>query len=245
MVENIDPAAYIPPPVATSGGQSGSSGRQGQAEDRRPRAPVVDVASVLSMPDHVMPAAIQDAFLQLVEEVERLRDEVERVRMHESYLIAAADRHPFLPVLNRRAFLAGLARLLTASERAELPGSLAYFHVDGIETLRRRHGLLAGDAALAFIVAAMQTELRQTDLVCYLDASDFAVALAVASDEGATAKIDRIVAALKNAPLFWQEHLVPIKVTVGLVHFAPGMTADQALSEACQAMMSGSSALSS
>lgn len=245
MVEQIDPAAYIPPPVAASGGTSNNA-RQQQQDQKRPQAwPIVDVATVLGLPENVMPAAIQEAFLQLVEEVQRLRDEVERVRMHESYLLSAADRHAFLPTLNRRAFLTQLTRLLEASERAELPGSLAYIHIEGIETLRRRHGLLAGDSALAYVANAIQIELRQTDLLTYLDSSDFAVVLAVAEEEGAEAKIGRIAAAIKAAPLMWNEHRVVITPTVGAVHFRTGMTADQLLNEACQAMILGTSALSS
>ena len=244
MVENIDPATFIPAPVPPAGGRPNQSGRQPQPQ-QAPRRPIVDVASVLGMTEDVMPAPFQEAFLQLVEEVERLRDEVERVRQHEGYLIDAADRHALLPALNRRAFLAGLGRVLDASERSDLPGTLAFLHVDGIEAIRRTHGLLAGDAALAFIAVAIQNELRQTDLLAYLDSSDFAVALVVADADGASAKIDRIVAAIEAAPLMWNEHVVKIALSIGKVHFHAGTTAEQLLNEACQAMMSGTSALSS
>jgi PleD family two-component response regulator len=227
MVDNIDPTLSIRAPVAPSGGQSGHGGRQTQSEDRPPpRQPIVDVATVMSMPENVMPPAIQDAFLNLVEEVERLREEVERVRLRENHLLHEADHHPLLPVLNRRAFMSGLTRLLEASERAELPGSLAVFHIDGIEFLRAREGLVAGDSMLKGVAEAIQSELRQTDLLTYLDSSDFALALAVATPDGAQAKIDSILAGLSA--------LAP-SVGLGMVHFEARMTAEQVLAAADRA----------
>jgi diguanylate cyclase (GGDEF)-like protein len=247
MVEKIDPSAYIPPPVAPAGGQSGFAGRQPpqQQQPQNRREPAVDVAAVLGATEQALSPAMQECFLELVEHVERLREELERVRMHESYLVNAADKHPSLPALNRRAFMGALTRLLQTSERAELPGSLALLHVSGLESLREAHGLVAAEAALTFVADEIMTELRQTDLLGYLDGSDFAVALAVAEAEGASAKIDRIVTTLSATPFLWQEKALSLRVSAGIIHFAEGMTAESLLAQADQAMMSGTSELSS
>ena len=248
MVDHIDPSAYIPPSVAPAGGQGGFAGRQPQQE-RKPEssgpAPIVDVAAVLGATEQALSPAMQACFLELVEHVERLREELERVRMHESYLANAADRHPSLPALTRRAFMGALTRLLQTSERAELPGSLAVLHVSGIEKLREAHGLAAAGAALAFVAGEIMTELRQTDLLGYLDSSDFAIALAVAEPEGAKAKIERIATTLAATPFLWQEKPIGLGIAAGMVHFEAGMTAESLLAEADQAMMSGTSELSS
>ena len=246
MVDQIDPTSYIPLPVAPAGGQSGFAGRQPQQETHQaPREPAVDVAAVLGATEQALSPAMQQCFLELVEHVERLREELERVRMHETYLVNSADKHPSLPALNRRAFHGALTRLLQTSERAELPGSLALLHVSGIETLREAHGLAASEAALTFVADEIMTELRQTDLLGYLDSSDFAIALAVAEPEGAQAKIDRIVATLSVTPFLWQEQALPLRVAAGVVHFENGMTADSLMAQADQAMMSGTSEFSS
>jgi GGDEF domain-containing protein len=188
---------------------------------------------------------MQACFLELVEQAERLREELERVRMHETWLENAADRHPSLPALNRRAFMGALARLLQASERAELPGTLALVHVAGIEAVRQTHGLAAASAALAFVAEEIMTELRQTDLLGYLDSSDFAIALAVAEPDGAKLKIDRIVTTLAATSFLWEEKPIPLGILAGMVHFEQGMTAEALLAAADQAMMSGTSELSS
>jgi len=249
MVDQIDPKAYVQPPVAPTSGQLGYGGRQPQPGPQQKRAPasapVVDVAAVLGATEQALSPAMQACFLELVEQVERLREELERVRMHEAYLVNAADKHPSLPALNRRAFMGALTRLLQTSERAELPGSLAVLHVSGLEGLRERHGLGAAEAALAFVAGEIMAELRQTDLLGYLDCSDFALALAVAEPDGAKAKIDRIVATLSATPVLWGEHALSLRVSAGTVHFAAGMTAESLMAQADQAMMSGTSELSS
>lgn len=247
MVEKIDPTAYIPPPVAPTGGQQGFAGRHPQQQEhpQNRREPAVDVAAVLGATEQTLSPAMQECFLELVEHVERLRDELERVRMHETYLINAADKHPSLPALNRRAFMGALSRLLQTSERAELPGSLAVLHISGLEALREAHGLVAAEAALSFAADEIMTELRQTDLLGYLDGSDFAIALAVAEPDGAKEKIGRIVTTLCATPFLWQEKALSLRVFAGIIHFAEGMTAESLLAQADQAMMSGTSELSS
>jgi diguanylate cyclase (GGDEF)-like protein len=246
MVDQIDPTAYVPPPVAPAGGHSGFAGRQPQQEHHQPyRGPAVDVAAVLGATEQALSPAMQQCFLELVTHVETLREELERVRMHESYLVDAADKHPSLPALNRRAFQNALSRLLQTSERVDLPGTLALVHVSGLEALREAHGLAAAEAALAFVAAEILTELRQTDLLGYLDGSDFGIALAVAEAEGARAKIDRIVTTLSATPFLWQDKALSLRVSAGVVHFEAGMTAESLLAQADQAIMSGTSELSS
>lgn len=248
MVDPIDPTSYIPPPVAPAGGQSGFAGRQPHHDDppHHPhREPAVDIAAVLGATEQALSPAMQQCFLELVQHLERLREELERVRMHETYLVNEADKHPSLPALNRRAFHGALTRLLQTSERAELPGSLALLHVSGIEALREAHGLAASEAALAFVAGEIMAELRQTDLLGYLDSSDFGVALAVAEPDGAREKIDRIATTLSATPFLWQEQALSLRVTAGVVHFENGMTADSLMAQADQAMMSGTSELSS
>jgi len=248
MVDHIDPLAYISPPVPPAGGHGGFAGRQPPRDQKsaaHSQSPAVDVAGVLGDAQQALSPAMQACVLELVEQVERLREELERVRMHETWLENAADRHPSLPALNRRAFMGALGRLLQASERAELPGTLALLHVAGIEAVREAHGLAAASAALTFVAEEIMTELRQTDLLGYLDSSDFCIALAVAEPEGAKAKIDRIAGTLAATSFLWEETPVVLGVSVGMVHFESGITAERLLAAADQAMMSGTSELSS
>ena len=229
MVQQIDPTPSIPPPLATAA-QSGQGERRASSQVFARRTPPVDVATVLSLPETVLPAEIQDSFLALVEEVERLREDLERARLHERYLEQAAQRHVTLPLLQRGAFMAALGRLLETSEREDLPGSLLLLHVGGLEALRREQGLAAGDALLATFADTILAHLRQTDLFGSLDSSDFAIALAVAAPQGTAAKREQILAALATA-------MPVMQVGSGMIQFSAGLTAATAIAAADSARL--------
>lgn len=191
-----------------------------------------DAVTLLGMPEGELPVPVQAALAALIAETERLRDELDKAKGHIAFLESEADHHPFLPVLNRRAFLRALARLIEQSERSELPGSLLYLHVGGIERLRLRCGLLAGDAALAQLVATIRTELRQTDLLGHLDGGDFAIALAVADQAGARDKAETIAARLLERPIEIDGERVSITLGKALVPFNNGVAAETLLKQA-------------
>ncbi len=176
--------------------------------------------------------AVQEGIALLAEEVENLRAEVEQAHHFEAFLAAEGDQHPVLPVLNRRAFLRELTRVLEASEREDLPGSVALLHLAGTERLRLQHGIAARDAALSHAVDIIKGELRQTDLLAYVDGGDFAIALVVAEDDGAVQKMRDIADRLAHEPFIWQEQTVCFAARIGLVHFRPGLAAAAALLEA-------------
>ncbi|HLN23984.1 MAG TPA: GGDEF domain-containing protein [Patescibacteria group bacterium] len=191
----------------------------------RPRS-VIDVASVLGMPEGSIPKPLQDSIAALMQEVEHLRAELALAHHHETWLEGRGDHHPVLPVYHRRAFIRELGRLLEQSQRALLPGSLLYLHVGGIEQLREVHGLAAGEAALRQVADTIRLDLRQTDLLGYLDSGDFVVGLAVAEDEGADEKADAIIAHVTEQPFLWEGRRFLFTVAAGLAHFREGDTAE-------------------
>lgn len=226
-MDDIGSAPRIPSNLGNPNGrQSGyPSGRRAS-----PAAPVHRGAEdVLGAPDASFPQSAEQSIAALVAEVERLRHEVEMARHFEAFLGEEADRHPVLPVLNRRALLRALGQLLVASEQAEFSGSLIYIHIGGVERLRLVHGLAASDAALLHAARVMQAELRQTDLIGYLDSGDFAIALALAdaysAEDKARALTDRLVA----EPLEWQGASYGFTPAFGLAHFHPERSAEETL----------------
>lgn len=178
----------------------------------------------------MFPQAVEQSIAALVAEIERLRHEVDLARHYENFLGEEADRHPTLPVLNRRALLRALGQLLVASEQAEMPGSLLYLHVGGIERLRVQQGLAASDAALTHVAQTMRAEFRQTDLIGYLDGGDFAVALALADPVSAEKKARALAGHLTEQPWIWQDSRFLFTIGFGLAHFRAERSADETLS---------------
>ncbi len=109
-------------------------------DSRGPIHAIDDVAIVLGMPEGELPPAVQARIVALMEEVERLRAELAQVRRHEDMLRDLADHHPTLHAQHRRTFLRELTRLVAQADRSGLPGTVVYFHIAGIETLRDAEG---------------------------------------------------------------------------------------------------------
>jgi diguanylate cyclase (GGDEF)-like protein len=178
----------------------------------------------------MVPQLVERSISALVEEIERLRRELDLAHHYENFLGEEADRHPTLPVLNRRAMHRALGQLLVASEQAGIPGSLLYLHVGGIERLRVSQGLAASDLALSIVARTIRAECRQTDLIGYLDGGDFAIALALADSGSALEKAQTLADRLVAQPVIWQDKNFFLTVGFGLAHFRADLTADDALS---------------
>lgn len=95
-------------------------------------------------------------------------------------------------VLNRRSLL---ERLDVACQRAQargLPISLLFIDVDHFKAINDSRGHLAGDACLRAIIAPIQSELRQSDVIGRYGGEEFIVILSSADGAAAQAIADRI-----------------------------------------------------
>ena len=225
----ILPAAAVLPAERQGDGAPRRDGEQGKQQEKHP---VVDATSGLGMAAASIPQTVQDCLSNLVEEVERLRQQVEVARHHEDYLQSQLDRHPLLHCLQRRAFLAAAARLVDTSLRVGLPGTLVYLQMAGIDRLKELHGLAAADAAQLHVVNIIAGDLRQTDLLGHLDGGDFAIALAVAEDESAEAKARRIAGHVSQQAFLWQGRRFLFRTRLGFAHFQADRGAEQLLADA-------------
>lgn len=208
-------------------GYPGGGGGQGHA--------VHDVASVLGMPASALSAETLAAITHLMEEIDHLRFELDQRESRQAWLEEMADQHAFLPVLNRRALMRELGRLLERSDESRVPATLVFFHVAGIERLKHAHGLEAGDAALRHVALVLGRSVRATDLVANIGGSDFALVLTIAEAEATRAKAFEIAQAVNAPPLAWNGQTVHLTVSLGIHPLSPGETAEHALSVADQA----------
>ena len=119
---------------ASSGGARASSEEGGGDPGG---APAFDVqVSILGIPDQALTPEVQAAIDALSGEISRLREELDRSLGRTAYLEKLADMHPFLPVLNRRAFARELARTLVHVGALGTPVSLLCLHVTNADTVR-------------------------------------------------------------------------------------------------------------
>jgi diguanylate cyclase (GGDEF)-like protein len=103
-----------------------------------------------------------------------------------------AQTDPLTGVLNRRALVERLDVACVRARTRGLPIGLLFIDLDHFKEINDSYGHPAGDACLAAIIAPIQAELRQSDLVGRYGGEEFVVILSSASATSAHAIAERI-----------------------------------------------------
>ena len=107
-------------------------------------------------------------------------------------------RDPLTGLYNRRGFQLLAEQSLRVARRAGRESLLIMADVDGLKGLNDRHGHPAGDRALCAVARALESGLRESDIVARMGGDEF-IALAVeAKPPGAETLIDRVRGRLRS-----------------------------------------------
>lgn len=202
----------------------------------QPTARVGDVSSVLGIPEAEFTPRVRDAILTLMAEVDRLKGELDLTRERLEAVQAVADQDSLLPVLNRRAFVREMSRIISFGERYDLTASLIYFDLDGFKEVNDTHGHAAGDAVLKHVAQVLTDNVRGSDVVGRLGGDEFGVILAKADRADAEKKAQTLAGQLSEAPFSWEGHPVSLSVAFGVHVFRKGEDPDNAMADADRAM---------
>lgn len=122
-------------------------------------------------------------------EVETLRAELAAARAEIANLSAFADQDPLMPeVLNRRAFMREMSRIMSFAARYDIEAALIYFDLNRFKAVNDTFGHATGDKVLRAVGATLRANVRDSDLVGRLGGDEFAVVLAKAAPDAARAK---------------------------------------------------------
>jgi diguanylate cyclase (GGDEF)-like protein len=165
-----------------------------------------------------------------------MRDELEEQRRQISYLVDLADQDTLTPVINRRAFVRELTRIVSYGERYATPSSLLYIDLNGLKQINDTYGHAAGDAALTKLATILTEQIRGSDIVGRLGGDEFGVLLVHADEAVATEKALHLTDMIDANPLTWESHEIPINVSFGAHTFTSGIDPDDALAAADRAM---------
>ncbi len=167
-----------------------------------------DSASFLGITETELTPAVRAALTRLISEIDELRlSEAEDL----------ADLDALTPLLNRRAFLRELKRVLTFAQRYGGPASLIYFDLDGFKAVNDRFGHAAGDEALKGVAQRLAGQMREGDIIGRIGGDEFGVIL-------------------ETEPVPCGEWLTPVKISYGVRQIDPTLSAEQVLADADQAM---------
>ncbi len=103
-----------------------------------------------------------------------------------------AQTDPLTGVLNRRALIERLDLACTRARARGLPIGLLFIDLDHFKEINDSYGHPAGDACLAAVIAPIQAELRQSDVIGRYGGEEFVVILSSASSASAHAIAERI-----------------------------------------------------
>jgi diguanylate cyclase (GGDEF)-like protein len=197
---------------------------------------VSDTSSVLGIPDAEFTPRVREAIVRLMAEVDSLREDVRRSAARIAHLERLADEDPLVPVINRRAFVRELSRMMSFAERYGMSGSLIFLDTNGMKEINDSFGHAAGDGALVHIVRVLLANLRKSDIVGRLGGDEFGVILAQADEGTAADKAAALVKNIGDTPYQWKERAIPLSVSYGIHTFSHEGDPGEVLEAADRAM---------
>lgn len=222
-------------PVANTYGPSGVAKARAPASPNGTAGPASTTA-VAGIPESELTPRVRDAISRLLDEVQRMREELDQAKKRIAYLERLSDEDPLLPIVNRRAFVRELGRFMSFAERYDAPGVVVYFDVDGMKTVNDTHGHAAGDEVLRHVAEVLIENVRESDVVGRLGGDEFGVILAQVDEETARRKAQELIEAIVSTPVIWEGAELSVSVAYGLHRFAGGEEVDDMLSAADRAM---------
>ena len=223
--------------AGTKGVQAYASVKQASAtKPASSAAAVSDVSSVLGIPETEFTPRVRDAIMTLMAEVDRLRYELEQAKQRLDAVQVVADQDSLLPLLNRRAFVREMSRIISFGDRYDLTASLIYFDLDGFKDVNDTHGHAAGDAVLRHVAQILIDNVRESDVVGRLGGDEFGIILAKADRASAEKKAQTLSLELSNRPCEWNGDQLKMSVAFGVHAFQKGENPDLAMADADRAM---------
>lgn len=210
-------------------------GKKDESGSGTPRS-IADVASVAGIDAAELTPTVRAALGALMEEVHRLRRELEQSRRRIEHLEQLADEDALLPIANRRAFVRELSRMVSFAERYGMTGSVLYFDMNDLKRVNDEFGHAAGDAALKKVAELLVANVRESDVVGRLGGDEFGVILARADEDTAREKAASLAALIAASPLDWDGAHISLSVAYGLHPITGSGGADDALHAADRAM---------
>jgi len=167
-------------------------------------------------------------------------------QLQRARLLRAGVVDPLTGWNSRHYFLSRMREQLAASARDSVPATCLVIDVDDLGNLNERRGVAAGDAVLFEVGSIIEAQVRASDSFAHLGDDEFAVLLPATPPQFATRLAERILAAVRAAPIVTTPgKLEVVRVSVGIAGLDPaalvaGMdrkaTADEWLSRADAAL---------
>lgn len=216
------------------------SGISARTENRRPAPREVrkadDVATVMGIPETELTPHVRAAIMTLMDEVSRLREDLRQAKSRVDHLEELADRDTLVPLINRRAFVREISRMISYAERYGTTHSIIYFDLNGMKAINDAYGHAAGDAVLMRVAEILADSTRESDIVGRLGGDEFGLLMVQSSEAKAREKAGALAVRIGKETIEWQGKSLPISVAWGAHAIKPGQDIHEALAAADRAM---------
>ncbi len=135
----------------------------------------------------------------------------------EASKLTQARRDPVTGQLNRRGFTEILKKILLDRELSNSGCCLVALNLDQFRVVNDTTGRVGGDQLLRQITALILKNIKKSDVVCRLEADEFAIILRQCSLDHATEISERIRLAIKQFRFLYQEKMFDLSACLGLV----------------------------
>ena len=170
--------------------------------------------------------------IALLDEIERLRDQLAKGEARLSELDRLAHRDPLVDLPNRRSFLTSLEQLIAKVERYGVDAAMLFVDVDGLKAVNDKLGHNAGDKALIKIARLLVASVRRADFVARLAGDEFGILLEHADELNAWKMALRVVETVDQCEFCVNGVCLPLSVAIGVGVIEPGDTPETVLARA-------------
>lgn len=172
----------------------------------------------------------------LLEEIMRLRSDIQLLQDKVLELEELAFRDPLVPLANRRGMMRDLEAMIARHQRHAIPSAVLFVDLDDLKVLNDSFGHGGGDEALIHVAEKLLLGTRANDTVARLGGDEFCVLLDHADEALALAIAERLVNMIAGEDYLYQTLAMPLSVAIGVTLIEAGDTPATVLARADQAM---------
>lgn len=122
-------------------------------------------------------------------------------------------------MLNHRMFYETLEVELHRAQRYGGKVSIIMADIDNLKPINDTYGHRAGDMAIKQIARRITACIRQIDVAARYGGDEFSIILPNTSLSDAAVVAERMVKMTKDTPLIWEQHKIPLSISVGVGQF--------------------------
>lgn len=165
-----------------------------------------------------------------------LESDISSRKQMEAELLYRAHHDPLTGLANRACFYEQLTQAIHRSRRQASQLALLYFDIDQFKQVNDSHGHDVGDAVIRTFVERVRGAVREVDFMSRIGGDEFVLILeGLAEARGAEVVASKLLGAMAR-PFMVKGLSLPVSTSIGIALYQPGMSVDDLVRQADQAM---------